>query len=281
VSDGIANHVVDSASIEGNLRRHRAKTDRLEVGSLLCPLVRYRAGKRTVWKVVHVPTGAAEDARQLHRELLTAKRDRARVMNRITRLLANQGVVLPRLGAGAQVVRVRRWDGSPLPAGLVARLGRDGAKVELFTTQIRALEAARQVAVRTATDPALGQVRQLVRLRGIGLNSAWLSVMEFVGWRGFRNRREVGALAGLTPTPYQRGEQSRAQRIAKAGNRYIRAMAIEIAWGVAAVSARERAEPVASGAVWPGEQSPGSSRARLGSPGTRSGRRRVLRTKDA
>jgi len=77
----------------------------------------------------------------------------------------------------------------------------------------------------------LAHVRQLVRLRGIGTNSAWLYVMEFFGWRGFRNRREVGALAGLTPTPYQSGEVSREQGIAKAGNRYIRAMAIEIAWG--------------------------------------------------
>jgi transposase len=70
-----------------------------------------------------------------------------------------------------------------------------------------------------------------MRLRGIGVNSAWLYVMEFFGWRAFRNRREVGGLAGLTPTPYQSGELSREQGIVKAGNRYIRAMAIEIAWG--------------------------------------------------
>jgi transposase len=41
----------------------------------------------------------------------------------------------------------------------------------------------------------------------------------------------VGALAGLTPTPYQSGESNREQGIAKAGNRHVRAMAIEIAWG--------------------------------------------------
>ncbi len=41
----------------------------------------------------------------------------------------------------------------------------------------------------------------------------------------------MGALAGLTPTPYQSGESYREQGIAKAGNRHVRAMAIEIAWG--------------------------------------------------
>jgi len=62
------------------------------------------------------------------------------------------------------------------------------------------------------------------------MNCSWLYVMEFFSWRGFRNRREVGALAGLTPTPYQSGESAQEQGIGKAGNRYIRAMAIEIAW---------------------------------------------------
>jgi transposase len=73
-------------------------------------------------------------------------------------------------------------------------------------------------------------VRHLLRLRAIGPNSAWLYVMEFFSWRNFRNRREVGALAGLTPTPYQRGDSDREQGIDKAGNRYIRSIAIEIAW---------------------------------------------------
>jgi transposase len=54
--------------------------------------------------------------------------------------------------------------------------------------------------------------------------------MEFFSWRGFRNRRELGSLAGLTPTPYQSGESSTEQGVSKAGNRHIRAMAIEIAW---------------------------------------------------
>jgi transposase len=232
VAQGIASHVVDSASIEVNRRRRRAKSDRLDVGKLLFQLVRYRAGERKVWSVVHVPTEAAEDGRQAHRELLTLKRDRARVTNRIKGLLANQGVVVEVTGDFPELVaQVRRWDGSPLPAGLHARLEREWAKVTLLTDQIHVLEAERQAALRTSADPGVERVRQLLRLRGIGTNSAWLYVVEFFGWRAFRNRREVGALAGLTPTPYQSGEASREQGIGKAGNRYIRAMAIEIAWG--------------------------------------------------
>jgi len=55
--------------------------------------------------------------------------------------------------------------------------------------------------------------------------------MEFFAWRKFRNRREVAALSGLTPTPYQSGDDSREQGISKEGNTYVRSIAIQIAWG--------------------------------------------------
>lgn len=96
--------------------------------------------------------------------------------------------------------------------------------------QINQLELSRVQAIRTSTDPAVEQVHQLLRLNGIGLNSAWLYVMEFFSWRSFKNRQELGALAGLTPTPYQSGDSAKERGISKAGNRRIRAMAIEIAW---------------------------------------------------
>jgi transposase len=74
------------------------------------------------------------------------------------------------------------------------------------------------------------QVRKLLNLRGIGINSAWLYVMEFFSWRQIRTRKQLGALAGLTPTPYDSGNSSREQGISKAGNRRLRTMAVEIAW---------------------------------------------------
>ena len=75
------------------------------------------------------------------------------------------------------------------------------------------------------------QVEQLVELRGIGLNGAWVLVEEFFGWRKFKNRREVGGLAGLTGTPYNSGGTTREQGISKAGNRYVRGVIVELAWG--------------------------------------------------
>jgi len=96
--------------------------------------------------------------------------------------------------------------------------------------QIKDLENERARKIRSSDEPPVAQVRKLLNLRGIGINSAWLFVMEFFGWRRFRNRREVAALAGLVSTPYNSGDSERDQGISKAGNRRVRAMMVEIAW---------------------------------------------------
>jgi transposase len=232
LSEEIENLVVDSASIEVNRRAKRAKTDNLDLGKLLTMLIRYDSGEKKVWSVVHVPSVEAEDKRHLHRELSALKKDRTRHINRIKGLLAGQGVRIPvRADFLEKLERVRLWDGSPLPPGLRARLEREYAGLEFVRQQITELEAERRELIRTSDDASVEKVRQLLRLRGIGESSAWLFVMEFFGWRDFRNRRQVGGLAGLAPMPYQSGDESREQGISKAGNRPVRGMGIEIAWG--------------------------------------------------
>jgi transposase len=230
-SRGIANSIADSSSIEVNRRRRRTKTDRLDACKLVTMLLRAHAGERRVWSVVNVPALAAEDRRQVHRELLFARRDRGRHTNRIKGLLASHGVPLVRIQElPAHLVTARLWDGMPLPPLLCARLEREWETVIDYTTRIRSLKKERRALLRTADDPAIEQVRQLNQLLGIGIDSAWLYVMEFFAWRQFRNRRQVGGLAGLTDTHYQSGDLEHEQGISKAGNRWVRALAINTAW---------------------------------------------------
>ena len=228
---GVTNLVVDSASIEVNRRKRRAKTDRMDVGKLLTMLIRYQQGEKKVWSIVHVPTPEEEDQRQLHRELMSIRAERTHHINRIKGLLASQGVALSiKKDFLSSLDGVRLWDGSKLPTDLRATIEREYERCQLVKLQIDQLERCREEALLTSMAPAVEQVRKLLRIRGIGMNAAWVYVMEFFSWRGFRNRREVGSLAGLTPTLYQSGESAREQGISKAGNRRIRTMAIEIAW---------------------------------------------------
>jgi transposase len=227
----VQNHVIDSARIEGNRRQRRAKTDRLDVRKLLTMLLRHSAGEKKVWSVVRVPSVEEEDRRQLHRELTTAKQDRTRVINRLKGLFAGHGVQLTLQGdVDAQLDQVQQWDGSPLPSALQTRLKRAWQPVGFLTAHIQTLEVERRALVRRRADPGIAPVRQLFTLRGIGVQSAWLYVMECLAWRDFQTPKQVGALAGLTPTPYQSGQSRRELGIAKAGHRHIRAMAIAIAW---------------------------------------------------
>jgi transposase len=233
VAHSVENLVVDSSSIEVSRRKRRAKTDRLDGESLLDLLLRHWAGShKKVWSVVRVPTVEQEDRRHLHRELASAKKDRTRVTNRMKGLLANHGLTLDlKKGVPAQLSGLRQWDGSPLPAGLRSRLSREWERVQFYTDLVERLEAERRELLRQAEDPMIKKVLQLNHLKGIGVNSAWLYTMELFGWRELRNRREVGAIVGLTPTPNESGQQERERGMSKAGNRHVRAMAVEIAWG--------------------------------------------------
>ena len=50
-------------------------------------------------------------------------------------------------------------------------------------------------------------------------------------WYAIRNRKPVGAWAGLTPTPHQSGQSRHELEIENAGNRHVSAMASEMAEG--------------------------------------------------
>jgi len=224
--------VVDSSAIEVNRRRRRAKSDGLEVRKLLNMLMRYAHGERQVWQVVKVPSVEAEDHRHLHRDLETLKQERARTTTRIQGLLSSQGLRVTSLTKlPEQREALRLWDGSPIPPGLRRRVLRVYAHHTFLSEQIAAVEAERRAQLQASTDARIDQVRQLMQLKGIGINGAWLLVMEFFGWRACKNRREVGGgLAGFTPTPYQSGERTREQGITKSGNRHVRWMTTELAW---------------------------------------------------
>ena len=230
-AQGIENVVIDPASVQVDRRKKRAKTDRLDLGMLVRCLIRWFGGEPKVWSVVQVPRVKDEDDRQLHRELRALKSEQTRHTNRIKGLLISQGVKIPAKAGFVGLLRsCRVWDGSPLPEHLVCRLKREYRRLEIVREQILQIERQRRETLRESQDEKVEKVRQLMRLRGIAYNSSWLFVMEFFGWRQFKNRRQVGSLAGLTPTPFGSGSMDREQGIDKAGNPRIRTMAIEIAW---------------------------------------------------
>jgi transposase len=230
-SQGVDNRVLDSSSIEVDRRARHAKSDGVDAQKLLDLLVRSAQGQKRGFRVVRVPSPQEEDARQLHRELEALKQERTRHTNRMRGLLAGQGIDLKvRPSFRQELQEARLFDGSPVSAGLRARLEREFSRLELLGEQISELETQRRDLLKNSQEASVQQVRQLLLLKALGKNSGWVFANEFFSWRQFRNRREVAALAGLAPTPYQSGTSNHEQGISRAGNARVRSMAIEIAW---------------------------------------------------
>jgi transposase len=226
---GVASRIVDSASLEVNRRRRRAKTDRLDALQLLRQLLRVCFGERGVWSEVRVPTVAQEAARQVSRERTALVKEQTRLVNQLRGWLATWGTTLPSRRPDAWWTTVRDWAGAELPAELQARLARAHARLALVASQIDELDAQQAAAV-AATGDADAPLWRLTRLKAVAPTSASILLEEGLVWRDFRNRRQIGGLLGFAPMPYNSGDSERDQGIGGAGNKRLQAVSIQLAW---------------------------------------------------
>lgn len=240
--EGLTNVVVDPASIEVSRRKRKVKTDRVDAEKLAQLLVRHHEGE-DVLSVVRVPPLEIEVERLLPRQLKALKNRRTQITNEIRALLFQHGVDLnPRAGSFAkqafleQLRGAKQWDGTPLPKGVVSFVKLQWERYAVIEAQIKDLSQQQREALRKArrgsqdVTPAQELAARMTRLRGVGDTGAYVLSLEFFAWREFKNRRQVGALAGLTGTPFQSGGMDKDQGISKAGNARVRALVVELAW---------------------------------------------------
>jgi transposase len=232
IANGIESHVVDAASIAVPRRHRRAKTDSIDGETLLRTLMAWARGERRVCSMVQAPSPEEEDRRRLTRERGALLEERIRHTNRIRGLLSGQGIrdynplrrdCLKRLEA------LRTGDGRELPAMLKAEIRRELDRLTLATTQLAAVERARDALIRADAEERNNPAAMLLKLKGLGPEFASLLWLEAL-FRSFANRRQVAAYGGLAPSPWQSGGVERDQGISKSGNRRLRKTMIELAW---------------------------------------------------
>jgi transposase len=234
-TQGVANVIIEPASLRVDRRARRAKTDRLDLQELLASLFRHHRGER-VWRVVRVPDSDVEDLRRLSRRRERLVKEQTQHTNRIKGLLNQEGIkarhVLPK-NFDRELDSYRRFDGTPLGEQLLTDVRDELARLRLVQAQLKAIKDEQRALLRqeAPASPVVGQAQRLVALKGIGAVSAFVLSGEFFAWRDFKNRRQVGALAGLTDSPWKSDGIDRQQGISKAGNRRVRTLAIELAWG--------------------------------------------------
>ena len=223
---GIDNVVVDSSSIEVNRRARRAKTDGIDGDKLLGLLVRHHGGQEKMWSVLHEPSVQQEDARRLHREMGRLTHEITSHGNRISALLVLHNLRAHGVGGRSWLAW---WSAhrDQVPPNLAREIERETERLLLASHQLKSLEADRRQQLAAGQHPV---VVQLTRLRAIGVRGAWVLSKELFDWRRFSNRRQLAACLGLTPTPYSSGDSVVEQGISKAGNKRVRALAVELAW---------------------------------------------------
>ncbi|HSR52546.1 MAG TPA: IS110 family transposase [Acidobacteriota bacterium] len=228
----IENLQVNSSSIEVKRQARRAKSDSLDVESLLRLLIRRHMGEHEAFKAVNVPSPQAEDERHLHRHLSDLKREATRLSNRVRGLLATQGACLrgPVGELPEALEGMRSGDGRPLDRFLKARLMGLFNLWEAVQQQIAELASLRRRWLREEASESMSRIKRMMQIKAVGPELSWTLEMEIFSWRRIRNGKQLGSLLGLTPSPYQSGGSSYEQGISKAGNRWVRKIIVEVAW---------------------------------------------------
>ncbi|MBT8420264.1 MAG: IS110 family transposase [Gammaproteobacteria bacterium] len=229
--NGIENLIFDPSSIEVNRRKRRVKTDTVDVKALLDLLQRYLGGARKAVSVVHVPTPEEEDQMRLSRERERLLKEHGAHIARIKSLLIKHGIrgeVRPAFMNTLDTIKDGL--GNELGPDLKSEIWREYERCRLVEEQLKILHQEQKRRVKEEDTKALEQIMTLMQLKGVGWQSSWILVVEFFAWRGFKNRRELAACAGLAPTPYDSGASQREQGISKAGSRRVRTIMVELGW---------------------------------------------------
>jgi transposase len=228
---GIECLVIDPSSLQVSRRGRRVKTDRVDVKTLLRTLIAWCRGERHVWSLVRIPSIDEEDLRRSHRERSRLVRERTAHINRIKGLLFAQGIRGINVKSRYQTLAVDKLvtgDGHRLPPRLACEIAREIQRLAMVQEQIAEIEHERDTA-STACEATERKRDLLSQLKSVGpAISAFLS--REVYYRQFANQRQVGSFLGLTPSPYDSGEEERCQGISRAGSGHARAVMIEAAW---------------------------------------------------
>ena len=218
---GIEAYVIHPTSIPVSREHRRAKTDRLDTGSLmrLAPWraeapqyggdPNYRGRRRTASKSRASDAGARANPCCEPDEV-----DADPIWHLQLQRQASQG--------GRPSRGTARPEQEPLPPNTVAELRRLMARLQLIREQIKAIEKARleqlKQAPRNGTNP---MVLMLAQITGIGVETADMLVHELLS-RRLRDQRAVARYGGLTGAPDESGTKRREKGLARAGNACVR-----------------------------------------------------------
>jgi transposase len=195
------------------LSGRRAKNDAADAAAI-CEAV-----QRPNMRFVPVKSCDQQQRLMVHRARQGFIEARTATFNRIRGLLSELGIVLPLKASTVRREAHRHLEDLPGYANLV--IGDLLSEVTRLDERVTAYDAhIRQMA--RAHPPA----QQLMRLRGIGENTATALTAMIGNGHDFQCGRQFAAWLGLVPSQYSSGGKTRLGRITKAGDAYLRSLLV-------------------------------------------------------
>jgi transposase len=218
--------VVNVAHDAWRWRNVRAKSDRLDALKLA------QLSAMNQLSLVHVPE---RDVRQWRSLIAYRKRTvgrRTQIRNTIRAILDREGLAMPAGQKGWSAASTERLRELARP---LAEVGLDDLWRGQLWLELQALEAVNVMLVELETKldalaEADARCQRLMTIPGVGPRLAEAVAATLDRPERFRNGRQVGAYAGLTPRRYQSGQSDRQGRISHAGNTLLRSLLVEVAW---------------------------------------------------
>lgn len=179
--------------------------------------------------LVHVPEASVRQWRSLieYRHGLVDRR--TAIKNSIRSIYERQGLGLPsarKAWTKGALEELKKESAARSPEQLwlfqveceLGQLQNVQQRIEEVEAKLQELGEAKESVKRLQTAPCVGP----------RLSEAVVAILDDP--RRFKNARQVGCYAGLTPRRWQSGQSDRQGHISKAGNHLLRELLVEIAW---------------------------------------------------
>ena len=206
-----------------NIKRKTDKDDALKLAQL---------SAMNQLPTITLPGTAVRQWRSLIGHRWTLVRRRSAIKNTIRAILDRQGLTMPS-GKSGWTIKVRASlanEATPMNEAADEELWRGQLHIELQSlTQHEAL--IEQVETKLEAIARRDERVQLLRtIPGVGPRLAEVVVATIDDPKRFKNGKQVGAYAGLTPRQHESGTMSRSGRITGRGNPLLRTLLVEVSW---------------------------------------------------
>lgn len=239
---GIECYVLAPTLIARSPRQKKSKNDDNDADQIL-ELLRGHVLAGNKLPSVNVPGFQQRDDREIMRCRLDLADKLKEVKTQIKSLLKRVGVERPSEIGKGWTKKQKEWlkdlikkKGSVLESGAQVALGSLMRQLESVRAEIKRID--KRVEALGEEQRHKERVERMTKLKGVGVLSALVFLVELGDMKRFKNRRKIGAYLGVVPSSNESGERNdRKGHITRQGSPHVRRVLCQCVW------ARVRSDP--------------------------------------